>query len=82
MAVDRTVTGFDVRPVEDDEGKLTALKVQRTARVKRVSATGKTLDYGSTNDVGEPFEVPIGHVSDLIRELADWPIWYATGKDG
>jgi hypothetical protein len=82
MAVDRTVTGFDVRPVEDDEGKLIALKVQRTARVKRVSVAGKTLDYGSTNDVGEAFEIPIGHVPDLIRELADWPIWYATGKDG
>ena len=82
MAADSTVIKFDVQPVEDDEGKLTALKLQRTARVKRVSATGKTLDYGSTNDVGESFEVPIGHVADLIRELADWPIWYAVGKDG
>jgi hypothetical protein len=82
MAVDRTVIKFDVRPVENGEGKLTALKVQRTERVKRVSETGKTLNYGITNDVGEPFEIPIGHVSDLVRELADWPIWYATGKDG
>jgi hypothetical protein len=81
MAVDRTVIKFDVRPVEGDGGKLTALKVQRTERVKRVSETGKTLNYGVTSDVGEPFEVPIGHVSDLVRELADWPIWYATGKE-
>lgn len=80
MAVNRTVTGFDVRPVEDD-GKLTALKVQRTERVKRVSETGKTLNYGFATDVGEPLEVPIGRVADLIRELADWPIWYATGKE-
>lgn len=82
MAVNRTVIKFDVRPVEDDEGKLTALKVQRTERVKRVSEAGKTLNYGITNDVGPAFEVPIGHVADLIHELADWPVWYATGKDG
>ena len=82
MASDHTVIKFDVRPVENDEGKLTALKVQRTERVKRVSETGKTLNYGLTTDVGEPLEVPISRVADLIRELADWPIWYATGKDG
>jgi|688.fasta_scaffold165249_4 hypothetical protein len=81
MAVDRTIINFDVRPVEGGDGKLTALKVQRTERVKRVSDTGKTLNYGVTKDVGEAFEVPIGHVADLIRELADWPIWYATGKE-
>ncbi len=81
MAVDRTVIKFDVRPVEGDESKLVALRVQRTERVKRVSETGKTLNYGVTKDVGEPFEIPIGHVADLIHELADWPIWYATGKD-
>lgn len=82
MASDRTVIKFDVRPVENGEGKLTALKVQRTERVKRVSETGKTLNYGITSDAGEPFEIPIGQVADLVRELADWPIWYATGKDG
>lgn len=81
MASDRTVINFDVRPVEGDDGKLTALKVQRTERVKRVSETGKTLNYGVTNDVGPALEIPIGHVADLVRELADWPIWYATGKD-
>lgn len=81
MAVDRTVIKFDVWPVEGEGGKLTGLKVQRTERVKRVSETGKTLNYGITTDVGDPFEVPIDHVADLIHELADWPIWYATGKD-
>lgn len=82
MATNRTVTNFDVRPVEGDDGKLAALKVQRTERVKRVSETGKMLNYGITNDVGEPLEIPIGHVADLVRELTDWPVWYATGKDG
>lgn len=81
MAVDRTVVKFDVRPTEDIEGKLTALKVQRTERVKRVSENGKTLNYGITNDIGEALEIPIGHVADLVRELTDWPIWYATGKE-
>ena len=82
MAVDRKVMKFDVRPIESVEGRLTALKVQRTERVQRVSETGKTLNYGVTSDVGNPLEIPIGHIADLVRELADWPIWYASGKEG
>lgn len=81
MAIDRTIINFDVQPVEDGEGNLIAIRVQRTERVKRVSETGGVLNRGMTTDVGEALEVPIGHVADLIRELADWPIWYATGKD-
>jgi hypothetical protein len=82
MAKDKAIRKFDVQPVENGDGELRALKIQPTVRWTRESANGKTLDYGSTEDEGEPLIVPIHKVADLVRELTDWPIWYATGKDG
>jgi hypothetical protein len=80
MATDRTITKFEVSTTENDDGTLLSLNIQRTQRVTRESETGKTLSYGSTVSMGEPMEIPISKVPDLIRELADWPIYYATGQ--
>jgi hypothetical protein len=77
MAHDRKITKYEVQPIEEGE-RLIGLTIQRTERWTRESTTGKTLDYGQTKNVGDAFEIPITKVSDLIRELADWPIWYAT----
>lgn len=77
MAEDRKITKYEVNPVEES-GRLVGLSIQRTERWTRESNNGRTLDYGQTKDVGEPLEIPISKVSDLVRELTDWPIWYAT----
>ncbi|AIW02970.1 hypothetical protein PBI_LARENN_75 [Mycobacterium phage Larenn] len=77
MAQDRKITKYEVSPIEEGD-VLVGLKIQRTERITRESATGKTLNYGYTVDVGDPLEIPISKISDLIRELADWPIWYAS----
>lgn len=80
MATDRTITKYEVNSMENADGTLEGLIIQRTARVTRESETGKTLNYGATVNVGEPLEIPISKVADLIRELADWPIYYANGQ--
>lgn len=80
MAHDRKITKYEVNPIEES-GRLIGLSIQRTERWTRESTTGKTLDYGQTKDVGEPLEIPIRKVPDLIKELADWPIWYATTNE-
>lgn len=81
MAKDIVRKGFDVQPV-DENGKLKALVIRPTTRTARVSADGKVLSYGQTEYLeNQSLEVPVDKLADLIRELADWPIWYAKGQD-
>lgn len=77
MASERKITKYEVQPIETD-GKLEGLSIQRTERWTRESDNGRTLDYGQTANVGEPLEIPISKVADLIRELADWPIYFLS----
>lgn len=79
MAQDKKVTKYDVQPVENPDGTLAGLIIQRTERISRVSDKGARLSYGATEDVGDPLEIPLSKVSDLVRELVDWPLWYASG---
>lgn len=73
-------TSFEVMPVESPDGTLSSLTIQRTLRIERQSDNGRTLDYGATGPVGDPIQVPAEKVSDLVRELADWPMYYASGQ--
>ena len=80
MATDRKITSYEVQPIENTDGTLQGLSIQRTERITREGANGATLDYGKNVDVGAALEIPISKVADLARELADWPIYYATGQ--
>ncbi|AVP41927.1 hypothetical protein SEA_JSQUARED_85 [Mycobacterium phage Jsquared] len=79
MAQDRKITKYEVSPLESANGELEGLKIQRTERIQRESDNGRILNYGWTNDVGEPLEIPASKIPDLVRELVDWPLYYATG---
>lgn len=79
MAQDRKITKYEVDPIEEND-RLTGLRIQRTERWVRESDNGKLLSRGLTENVGEPLEIPITKIADLIRDLSDWPIWYATTK--
>jgi len=81
VARERKITKYEVHPIEES-GMLLGLSIQKTERRTRESDNGRTLDYGQTVDVGAPLEVPISKVADLVRELVDWTVWYASGKDG
>ncbi|QTF81501.1 hypothetical protein SEA_TARSUSIV_77 [Mycobacterium phage TarsusIV] len=78
MAQDRKITKYEVRPLEENN-ELTGLSIQRTERWQRESDNGRVLDYGMTKNVGDPLEIPASKVADLVRELVDWPIYFATG---
>ncbi|AEK10050.1 hypothetical protein FDH96_gp117 [Mycobacterium phage Rey] len=80
MAQDRKITKYDVRPLENADGTLEGLSIQKTERITRESDNGRTLDYGHTVDVGDPLEIPASKVADLVRELVDWPLYFATGR--
>lgn len=80
MAVDKKVTSYDVQPIENPDGTLGGLSIQKIERIERVSDTGATLRYGQRNDVGEPLEIPVSKVATLVHELVDWPLYYATGQ--
>ena len=79
MAKDVVIKDFSVQPVEE-HGYLVALTIQPTVRVGRKSSDGKVLSYGMTENDGEPIKIPVSKLADLIRELADWPIYYASGE--
>ncbi|QXN74107.1 hypothetical protein SEA_MICULUCIGAS_78 [Mycobacterium Phage MiculUcigas] len=79
MAQDRKITKYEVSPIEDESDVLIGLKIQRTERITRESDNGRMLNYGQTVDVGEPLEIPLSKVADLVRELVDWPIYFASG---
>ena len=81
MARQKKITKYEVQPMEES-GMLLGLSIQRTERWTRESDNGRTLSYGQTVDVGAPLEIPISKVSDVVRELVDWTVWFATGKDG
>ncbi|AIT13552.1 hypothetical protein SEA_SEMPERFI_78 [Mycobacterium phage SemperFi] len=78
MAQDHKITKYNVRPLEENN-ELTGLAIQRTERWERRADNGRVLDYGTTVNVGDPLEVPASKVADLVRELVDWPIYFATG---
>ncbi|ASZ75418.1 hypothetical protein PBI_JOSHKAYV_79 [Mycobacterium phage JoshKayV] len=80
MAQDHKITKYDVRPLEDADGDLTGLAIQRTERWERRADNGRVLDYGQTTNVGDPLEIPSSKVADLVRELVDWPLYFATGN--
>ena len=80
MAVDRKRTEYTVQPMENEDGTLEGLRIQRTERVIRESDTGAILNHGWPTNVGEPLEIPASKVADLVRELTDWPLYYATGQ--
>lgn len=79
MAKDVRIQEFRVQPVEDN-GRLAALTIQPTVKIKRVSQDGKVLSWGWAEDDGEPITVPIKNLADLIRELVDWPTYFASGE--
>ena len=76
MAYDKKKTTYDVQPVEVN-GRLVGLEIRRWERVDRVSDNDKVLERGASNLIIS-MEIPISKVSDLVRELTDWPIWFAT----
>ena len=76
MAFDKKVTSYDVSPEEVND-KLVSLTIRRWERMERHSDNGKVLDRGSVRLV-EEMDIPISKVSNLVRELTDWPIWFAT----
>ncbi|QBI96580.1 hypothetical protein SEA_WHABIGAIL7_78 [Mycobacterium phage Whabigail7] len=78
MAFDRKITKYEVRPMEIN-GDLEGLSIQRTERIQRESDNGRVLDYGMTQNVGDPLEIPASKIADLVRELVDWPMYFATG---
>lgn len=82
MAYDKVIQDYDVQPTENEARQFTGVKIQQQRRVARIAEDGKVLAYGHTVDVGEPLIVPASKLSDLIRELADWPIYFATGQAG
>ncbi|AMS01066.1 hypothetical protein SEA_ARCHERNM_72 [Mycobacterium phage ArcherNM] len=78
MAQDHKITNYTVRPLEEGN-ELTGLSIQRTERWERRADNGRVLDYGLTKSVGDPLEIPASKVADLVRELVDWPLYFATG---
>lgn len=81
MAHDKKITKYDVQPVEYN-GKLIALALRKETRVQRVSENGRVLDFGWSNTLIEEIaEIPISKIPDLVRELVDWTVWFAQGKD-
>lgn len=80
MARDKVIREFRIQPVDGDDGSLAAITIQPTTRTARLSDDGKVLAYGWTVDDGAALEIPVGKLADLIRELADWPIYYASGE--
>lgn len=81
MAYDKKQTSYDVKPVEEN-GKLIALAIRREVRMVRMSDNGKVLDRGWLKaNIEEIAEIPIGKIPDLVRELVDWTVWFAQGKD-
>jgi hypothetical protein len=80
MAQDNKITKYEVQPIENPNGTLAGLRIQRTERFSRVSDSGAVLSYGHTTDVGDPMEIPWNKVADLVRELVDWPLYYANGE--
>lgn len=80
MAVDRKITKYEVHPMENADGTLEGLRIQRTERTTRESDSGATLSYGQTVDVGDALEIPASKVADLVRQLVDWPLYFATGE--
>ena len=76
MAYDKKKTTYDVQPVEVN-GRLVGLEIRRWEQVNRVSDNDKVLERGASNLIIS-MEIPISKVSDLVRELTDWPIWFAT----
>lgn len=81
MAHDKKITKYDVQPVEYN-GKLIALSLRKEQRVQRVSEDGKVLDGGwASTTIEEIAEIPISKIPDLVRELVDWTVWFAQGKD-
>lgn len=79
MATNVNKTGFTVQVVENDDGTLAALTIQKTLRVSRVADNGRVLDAGMVSDVGDAMQVPAHYLADLVRELVDWPMYYACG---
>ncbi|AEL17882.1 hypothetical protein TRIXIE_78 [Mycobacterium phage Trixie] len=80
MAEDRKITKYEVSPLDNPDGTLAGLAIQRTERIQREAANGRVLDYGyPTRNVGDPLEVPIGKVNALIGEMVNWLSWYANG---
>lgn len=81
MAHNKKITKYDVQPVEES-GKLIALSLRKETRVQRVSENGRVLDFGwGSSLIEEIAEIPISKIPDLVRELVDWTVWFAQGKD-
>lgn len=80
MAHDLTITGFTVTPIDDGADRLIALTIQPTTTTSRIAANGAVLTYGDPQPTGDPIVVPAHQIADLTRELADWPVYYATGR--
>ena len=76
MAYNKKKTTYDVQPVEEN-GRLVGLEIRRWEQVNRVSDNDTVLERGARNLIIS-MEIPISKVSDLVRELTDWPIWFAT----
>ena len=79
MAEDRKVTRYNVHPVENPDGTLAGLRIDVDERIERVSDNGAVLDRGLPVTV-QSLEVPQSKVADLVRELVDWPLYYANGE--
>jgi hypothetical protein len=79
MAETKKITKYDVNPMELPGGILEGLSIQRTERVTRVADNGRVLDYGHTVNVGDPLEIPISKIGQLIADLVSWPIYFSNG---
>ncbi|AGS82759.1 hypothetical protein ANNAL29_78 [Mycobacterium phage AnnaL29] len=79
MAQDRKITKYEVSPIDNPDGTLAGLTIQKTERITRESDNGKVLNYGTTVDVGDPLEIPVGKLSTLVGDIVNWIGWYANG---
>lgn len=73
-------TRFRVSPVSEGD-KLKALQIQKTRRFERVSEDGRTLDYGHAEDIGEPLEIPVHQLTNIVRQIVSWAVYFADGNE-
>jgi hypothetical protein len=80
MATDEVRHQINVSPVDNEDGTLKGLNLQPQSRNVRKSSDGRQLRRDWWEDDGEPLFVPIGALADLVREMVDWPTYYANGQ--
>ncbi|ADB93770.1 hypothetical protein REDROCK_77 [Mycobacterium phage RedRock] len=79
MAQDVKKTTYEVQPIDNPDGTLAGLEIQTWVTWTREADNGRVLDRRLPEKVGDAIEIPIGKVSALIGDMANWMSWYANG---